>query len=192
MSADADDGREAQLEGAENVEEFLTKNRLRSLFEARDTAAEAIRTASLKQMELREKGQPPAAAKRVVGEHVHETVRAYCLECEPLLRNTEAGRQLLHEEEIETITLPLGKGTRTIRGIADFIQTRTFVVEATDRSFDENGMVIEDKQETVTIPRSASEAAYRKLNTLLADLGIGLDAEVETDDVAEFEYTDLL
>jgi hypothetical protein len=35
---------------------------------------------------------------------------------------------------------------------------------------------------TLSLPRGLSESVFRALNTLLADLGIGLEAEIDSDE----------
>jgi len=76
---------------AEDVEAFMDKARLRSLFEARDKASEAIRDSSIKKLQAREKGATQQLANSVVNDRIAACVRAYIAECEPLVRNTESG-----------------------------------------------------------------------------------------------------
>lgn len=98
MSID-DDGTTETIQ-AEDVEAYMDKQRLKSLFEARNEAARATRDASLNRIKAQERGASPSLAQKIVSERIASCVRAYIAECEPLLRNTETGRQLMYQEEI--------------------------------------------------------------------------------------------
>jgi hypothetical protein len=112
MSSDAGDNSTADRAiVADSAEEYTDKSRLRSLFEARDAASKAIRKASMQEMQiLSERGDiSERAARNVVNSNVRESVSAYVLECEPLLRNSEDGRELLHSEHIHDWRLPVDR-----------------------------------------------------------------------------------
>jgi len=81
----------------DSAQEVIEKSRLRSLFEARDEAATAIREAPLKEYEV---------PRQVVNQHVRSSVTAYILECEPLFKNTEAGLEYWQKYQFKPIPLP--------------------------------------------------------------------------------------
>jgi hypothetical protein len=81
----------------DSAQELTEKSRLRSLFQARDQAATAIREAPLKEYE---------APREVVNQHVRSSVTAYILECEPLFKNTEAGLEYWQRYQFKPIPLP--------------------------------------------------------------------------------------
>jgi len=88
----------------ESAEEFTEKSRLRSLFTARDEAAQAIRDAAMREYELLNNGNPKAS--ELVDEHVRSAVVAYTLECEPLFRNTQTGQQYWTAYEFAPVPVP--------------------------------------------------------------------------------------
>jgi hypothetical protein len=221
MSADRDDaGGDELARVSDDAEEFIDKARLRSLFEARDEAAEAIRESSIQEVDLRRRGESKQDAETIVDEHVRSAVTAYVLEAEPLLKNTDAGEEVWADAGLTPVRLPPrpeaeweGATSRTVRNVRDglvdeardairlpgvghYVRSSTpFVVEW--RGFvkspglsrgTENGV----RTATATIPRGVSEDVFRTLNKLLADLGIGIEAEVAGDDEASFDYSDLI
>lgn len=201
----------------EDAAEFVDKARLRSLFEARDEAAEAIREATLHEIELEERGHDEAT--QVVDEHVRTNVMAYVLECEPLLKNTEAGAEYWNDYSLGPMRLPdspptdrnwevgptrtvylgdrwidEGSGTILIPGIGAFVNLPSPIqVEWTGTVHPYTG---ETESEAVTenypVPRAISEDVFRAINRLLADLGIGLEAEAAEDGEASYDYSDLI
>jgi hypothetical protein len=201
----------------EDAAEFVDKARLRSLFEARDEAAEAIREATLHEIELEERGHDEAT--QVVDEHVRTNVMAYVLECEPLLRNTDAGTEYWAGYSLGPVPLP----SRPEAGVAwDMQPSRTvhvddkwltksrdciqipgigaFVALPSPIRIDWSGPVrkhgTNTQSETVSqkypVPKEISEDVFRAINRLLADLGIGLDAEAIEDGEASYDYADLI
>lgn len=194
---------------AEDADEFTDKARLRSLFEARDEAAAAIRDASLKEAEVQaRRGCSAVAARTLVTQWVYKTVTAYVLECEPLLRNTESGRHLLNEatltewripteaithSEWEVVNIPEDRITDDNRipviGLNEFLELDA--IRITSFTWDAGTKPESDTQE-FQLGRGVSEQVFRELNNLLAEWGIGLEAETDGDDVAEMDYSDLL
>lgn len=191
-----DDDNTARINGDDDIESFTTKNRLRSLFEARDDAATAIREASMKELQLQERGVTPENATRIVDKHVRESTRAYVYECEPLLRNTNIGLNLYQNQPLDTIPLPQSDGATTVQidgetiedgvysihGIQDYIKFTGATVTKQKTQMTDKGITSQSSEYTITPPRELSESVFRSLNTLLADLGIGLEAEVDGDD----------
>nr|WP_159373875.1 hypothetical protein [Haloquadratum walsbyi]SPC48805.1 uncharacterized protein R5 [Haloquadratum walsbyi] len=112
MSINNDNSEATETIQAEDVEAYMDKQRLKSLFEARNEAAKAIRDSSLNRLKAQERGASSEFAKQVVNDRIASCVRAYIAECEPLLRNTESGRRLLYETEIFTFNVPLRKATQ--------------------------------------------------------------------------------
>jgi hypothetical protein len=217
---DADDGDElARI--TEDAEAFVDKARLRSLFDARDTAAEAIQEATLTKHRLAAK-RSVAESEQLVDEHVRAAVTTYVLECEPLLQNTSTGLEYWQSYEVGPVHLPpyppsdtaweMGPD-RTVVGVpAGLIDADRDVIEIPSiRQYVNlpspirlrwSGLVespgfdrgTEDGAETtnISMPRDASEDVFRAINKLLADLGVGLDAETIEDDEASYDYSDLL
>jgi len=195
MSASGDDHDDtARLNGDDDIESFTTKSRLRSLFDARDDAATAIRQASMKELQLQERGVTKQQAARIVDQNVRENVRAYVYECEPLLRNTPSGLDLYQNQPLHTVTLPKGTNTSVqvngksvndgayaINGIKGYIEYDGATVDKNKLQLTENGMSNTGDSYTISPPRGLSESVFRALNTLLADLGIGLEAEIDED-----------
>lgn len=215
--SDADDGDElARI--TEDAEAFVDKARLRSLFEARDEAAQAIRDAPLQQVQVETKG----VDKQVVDKHVRAAVTAYVLECEPLLQNTAAGLDYWQSYDVGPIRLPRSPPSdtawemgpdRTVVGVPDGLVDegadaiaipgiRQYVSLPSPITIKWAGIAespgcnrgTEDATEPsqITIPRGVSEDVFRALNRLLADLGIGLDAEAIEDGEASYDYSDLI
>jgi hypothetical protein len=195
MSAAGDDRDNARLNGDDDIESFTTKSRLQSLFDARDDAATAIREASMKELQLQERGVSKNQAKHIVDKHVRENVRAYVYECEPLLRNTPSGLDLYQNQPLHTVTLPKGTNTSVqvngksvddgayaINGIKGYIEYDGATVDKNKLQLTENGMSNTGNSYTLSLPRGLSESVFRALNTLLADLGIGLEAEIDSDE----------
>lgn len=195
MSSSSDDRDTARLNGDDDIESFTTKSRLRSLFAARDDAATAIREASMKELQLQERGASKKQATHIVDKHVRENVRAYVYECEPLLQNTPSGLQLYKNQPLHTVTLPTGPnvdvqvngetvadGAYAVNGIEGYIEYTGATVDESKLQLTENGMAKAGNSYTISPPRGLSEAVFRALNTLLADLGIGLEAEIDEDD----------
>jgi len=195
MSAAGDDRDNARLNGDDDIESFTTKSRLRSLFDARDDAATAIREASMKELQLQERGVSKKQAKHIVDKHVRENVRAYVYECEPLLRNTPSGLELYKDQPLHTVTLPTGPntdvqvngesiddGAYAINGIKGYIEYSGATVDENKLQLTEKGMSNTGNSYTLSPPRGLSESVFRALNTLLADLGIGLEAEIDSDE----------
>jgi hypothetical protein len=89
----------------DSAQEVIEKSRLRSLFEARDEAATAIREAPLKEYEV---------PRQVVNQHVRSSVTAYILECEPLFKNTEAGLEYWQKYQFKPIPLPRSPPDRIV------------------------------------------------------------------------------
>ncbi len=203
----------------ESAEEFTEKNRLRSLFEARDQAAQAIREAPLREYEI----QQYQAPKEIVDEHVRAAVTAYTLECEPLFKNTNDGLRYWKQYDLPAIQLPkaepdevksdkIGPNVRNIEieGVSDSIFDReNLKIKMTGiesyvtlrspikihwQGYGELGYRRKRLEATTTmgVPRSLSEDVFRATNKLLADLNIGLDAEQIEDSEASYDYSDLL
>jgi len=194
MSVD-DDRDTARLNAGEDIEQFTTKSRLRSLFQARDDAAEAISNASMKELQLQERNVDEKHAKRIVDKHVRESVRAYVYECEPLLQNTDIGLDLYQNQPLHTVSLPSGEDTTVqingetvddeayaVNGIRGYIEYTGATVDRSKIELTDNGMQSRSDSYTIAPPRGLSESVFRSLNTLLADLGIGLEAEIDDDD----------
>jgi hypothetical protein len=213
MSIDRDDSETTETIQAEDIEAFTDKARLRSLFNARDKASEAIRDASLNRLKAQERGASKQLAQKIVNQRIAACVRAYVSECEPLLRNTDIGKQLLYESEIESFTVPYqyqGKDFTqvldvpagevdgrqiTLHGLDQYlrfdaatVQYGETTVEQTPAGFEHQSPVTK----TVPMPVRMSETIFRELNDLLAQLDIGLQAETESDDVASYDYSDLI
>jgi hypothetical protein len=185
----------ARLNGDDDIESFTTKSRLQSLFDARDDAATAIRQASMKELQLQERGVSKKQAKHIVDKHVRENVRAYVYECEPLLRNTPSGLELYKNQPLHTVTLPTGPntdvqvngksvddGAYAVNGIKGYIEYSGATVDENKLQLTENGMSNTGDSYTLSPPRGLSESVFRALNTLLADVGIGLEAEIDEDE----------
>lgn len=205
----------------ESAEEFTEKNRLKSLFDAKDRARDAIREAPLKEYEARRQAVDP----QTIDEHVRSAVAAYVLECEALFQNTEKGQEYWHEYQFTPITLP--------QSAPRSIQTDTFGpdVKGMDIIGIPDSMINENQQievvgigsyislpspikmqwvgfasdgclsrgsnqnvvtQTIGVPRFLSEDVFRATNKLLADLGIGIDAEKIENGEVSFDYSDLI
>jgi len=212
MSIDRDDDTTETIV-AEDVEAFIDKARLRSLFEARDKASEAIRDSSIKKLQAREKGATQQLANSVVNDRIAACVRAYIAECEPLLRNTESGRELLHDTEItsfhvpyqydgkqfsQIVDTPCGEADGreiTLHGLDQYLRFDGATVEYGEMSLEETDKGLQPQPATTTtipMPVQLSVSVFRDLNDLLAQLDIGLQAETESDDVAEYDYSDFI
>jgi hypothetical protein len=198
---------------AEDVEAYMDKARLRSLFEARDKANEAIRDASLNQLKAQERGASHQLAQSIVNDRIAACVRSYIAECEPLLRNTDAGRKLLYDTEITTfnvpyrhngqtfseiVNLPCGEADGreiTITGLDQYLRFNECTVEYGTNNLEITANGLEPQPATTTtipMPVQLSVSVFRDLNDLLAQLDIGLQAETESDDVAEYDYSDFI
>jgi len=198
---------------AEDIEGYMDKQRLKSLFEARNKAAEAIRDASLNQLKAQERGASHKLAQSIVTDRIDSCVRAYVAECEPLLRNTDAGQQLLYDNEITTFTVPYQYNGRmfsqvvdlpcgeldgreiTLNGLDEYLRFDGVTAEYGEISLEEtpNGLQPQQPERTeIPLPTRLSESVFRELNQLLADLDVGLQAETQSDDVAEYDYSDLI
>jgi len=198
---------------AEDVEAFMDKARLRSLFEARDKASEAIRDASLKKLQARERGATQQLADSVVNDRIASCVRAYIAECEPLLRNTETGRELLYDAEITSFHVPYkydGKEFSrvidtpcgevdgreiTLHGLDQYLRFDGATVEYGETSLEKTDRGLQPQPPTTTqvpLPVRLSESIFRELNDLLAQLNIGLQAETDDDEEVNFDYSDLI
>jgi hypothetical protein len=203
----------------ESAEELTERNRLQSLFDARDQAAEAIREAPLREYEI----QRYQAPKEVIDEHVRAAVTAYALECEPLFKNTNEGLRYWKQYDLPGIQLPeaepdeiqndkIGPNVRNIEiegvpdsmfdrqnlkikmtGIESYVTLRS-PIKIHWSGYGEHGYRLQRREVTTTmgVPRSLSEDVFRATNKLLADLNIGLDAEQIEDSEASYDYSDLL
>jgi hypothetical protein len=186
---------------------------LKSLFEARNKAAEAIRDASLKRLQAKERGASHKLARQVVNDRIASCVRAYIAECEPLLRNTETGREILYNDEVasfsvpyqhngetftEIVSIPAGEHNGreiTLHGLDQFLRFDTCTVKYGRSTLEQNTRGFQAEPATTTeipMPVRLSESIFRELNDLLAQLDIGLSAETQSDDIAELDYSDLL
>jgi hypothetical protein len=211
IERDGDDTTETIV--AEDVEAFIDKSRLRSLFDARDKASEAIRDASLKKLQARERGATRQLANSVVNDRIAACTRAYVAECEPLLRNTESGRELLHNTEITSFHVPYEHNGKefsrivdtpcgevdgreiTLHGLDQYLKFDSCTVEYGETSLKETDKGIEPQPPTTTqipLPVRLSESIFRELNDLLAGLNIGLQAETDDDEEVSFDYSDLI
>lgn len=218
--SDGDDGDEL-VQAADGVDEFIDKARVRSLFQARDEAADAVRRARIREHELG-KTRPADEARRIINESVRANVAAYVLEAEPLLKNTSTGLNYWQSYEVGPIRLPRrcpanveweGRPSRTVHDVPDGLldEGRTTIAVPGIRHFvrlpspltvEWSGLVqsaglnrgtgAEQKTVDVAMPRRVSEDVFRAINKLLADLGIGLDAEAIEDGEASYDYSDLL
>jgi hypothetical protein len=212
MSIDNNDGTPETIQ-AEDIEGYMDKQRLKSLFDARNKAAEAIRDASLNQLKAQERGASHQLAQNIVTDRIDSCVRAYVAECEPLLRNTDAGQQLLYDNEITTFTVPYQYNGRmfsqvvdlpcgelngreiTLNGLDEYLRFDGVTAEYGEISLEEtpNGLQPQQPERTeIPLPTRLSESVFRELNQLLADLDVGLQAETQSDDVAEYDYSDLI
>lgn len=212
MSIDNNDGTPETIQ-AEDIEGYMDKQRLKSLFDARNKAAEAIRDASLNQLKAQERGASHQLAQNIVTDRIDSCVRAYVAECEPLLRNTDAGQQLLYDNEITTFTVPYQYNGRmfsqvvdlpcgelngreiTLNGLDEYLRFDGVTAEYGEISLEEtsNGLEPQPPERTeIPLPTRLSESVFRELNQLLADLDVGLQAETQSDDVAEYDYSDLI
>lgn len=212
MSIDRDDDTTETIV-AEDVEAFIDKARLRSLFNARDKASEAIRDSSIKKLQAREKGATQQLADSVVNDRIAACVRAYIAECEPLLRNTETGRELLYDTEITSfhvpyqydgkefsriVDLPCGEADGreiTLHGLDQYLRFDSCTVEYGETSLEKTDRGLEPQPPTTTqvpLPVRLSESIFRELNDLLAQLNIGLQAETDDDEEVSFDYSDLI
>jgi hypothetical protein len=223
MSADRDDAGDELARVSDDAEEFIDKARLRSLFEARDEAAEAIRGSSLRTFEIRRRRDSDAAEaeiERAVDEHVRSAVTAYVLEAEPLLQNTSDGQNLWQDAGLAPVPLPdapaagwdsvpsrtvegvpgrwvdEARGVIRLPGIAHFVNIETpFTVRWSgfaDGAGLNRGSDYAEREAQMTLPQSTSEDVFRVLNKLLADLGIGIEAELDEDGEASYDYSDLI
>jgi hypothetical protein len=204
---------------SESTEQFMEQSRLRSLFDARDKAAQAIRDATMREQELRRK---TPRATLLVDEHVRAAVTAYVLECEPLYQNTELGQEYWVEYRFEPVTLAIappdevttsGRGykSREILGLPEGVLEENRVLSVTGiqeylalpspitvRWTGTQDGPLSSGRSTVTAttelgaPRILSESVFRATNQLLADLDIGIDAERQSGGEAQFDYSDLL
>lgn len=198
---------------AEDIEGYMDKQRLKSLFQARNKAAEAIRDASLNQLRAQERGASHQLAQNIVNDHIDACVRAYVSECEPLLRNTDAGKELLRDTEITTFTVPRHHNGRlfsqvvdlpcgeldgreiTIHGLDQYLRFDGVTAEYGEISLEETNRGLQPQQPErteISLPVRLSESVFRELNQLLADLDIGLSAETQEETEYEMHYDDLL
>jgi hypothetical protein len=198
---------------AEDIEGYMDKQRLKSLFDARNQAATAIRDASLNQLKCQERGASHKLAQNIVTDRIDACVRAYVSECEPLLRNTDAGQELLYNNEITTFTVPRHYNGRlfsqvvdlpcgeldgreiTINGLDEYLRFDGVTAEYGEISLEEtsNGLEPQPPERTeIPLPARLSESVFRELNQLLADLDIGLSAETQEETEYEMQYDDLL
>jgi hypothetical protein len=220
MSADREDGGDELARVSGDVEEFIDRARLRSLFAARDEAAESIREASIQEVELRRRhGESTRDARTIVDENIKSAVTAYALEAEPLLKNTTEGEEVWEDAGLKPVRIPsrpeagwTGATSRTVYNVRDGLidEARDVIrlpgvghyVNAespfrvkwtgfTDGS-GSRGSDHATRTATAAIPRATSEDVFRTLNKLLADLGVGLEAEVDEDDEASYDYSDLI
>jgi len=213
MSIDRDDDGTSETIVAEDVEAFMDKARLRSLFDARDKASEAIRDASLKKLQARERGATQQLADSVVNDRIASCVRAYIAECEPLLRNTETGRELLYDAEITSFHVPYEHNGKqfsrivdtpcgevdgreiTLHGLDQYLRFDSCTVEYGETSLEKTNKGLQPQPPTTTqipLPVRLSESIFRELNDLLAQLNIGLQAETDDDEEVNFDYSDLI
>ncbi len=213
MSSDAGDNSPADRAiVADSAEEYTDKSRLRSLFEARDAASQAIRKASMQEMQIRvERGISERAARNVVNSNVRESVSAYVLECEPLLRNSEDGRELLNSTHIHDWRIPgdrheydnwevvdntvtvVDDSLIRIVGLENYLSMSSVTTRHFQTVKKHDGYHKQEELVSHTVSRKVSEKVFRELNLLMADLGIGLEAEREdADKVAEYDYSDLI
>lgn len=203
--------------GADSLDEFSDRARLQTLFETRHEAAEAIRRAPIRELELEHKTteyNPQYLVDRIV----RAGVTAYILEAEPLLRNTEPGRELWSNHQLRPVHLPeyapahpdgewehvsMAEPAGIDAGRdADMIQLEglgDYVTLPDPIELDYTGLLNRpDHSDTVTVTtrigvdRETSTDVFRALNKLLADLGIGLDAETAEDTEASYDYGDLI
>lgn len=214
MSSDhADDGDEL-ASVSEDADDYIDKARLRSLFEARDEAAEAIRESSLRQFEIERQYGDDTDAAMIIDEHVRQSVLAYVLEAEPLLQNTDAGQEVWEDAGLAPVALPsppsaewdgdpsmkvngvpngmldLGRNIVHVPGIGHYVSLDTpFTVVWS--GFTHGGGVTERKRK-ITLSRATSEDVFRTINELLADLGIGIDAEAASNEEVSYDYSDLI
>lgn len=197
---------------ADSAEEYTDKSRLRSLFEARDAASQSIRNATMNQLQMRvERNVDEQNAANIVDSHVRENVVAYVLECEPLLRNSEDGRQLLDNERIHDWRIPghrheyenweivgnrnhvIGDDLVRIVGLEHYLALDSVTTRHYQTVKRHDGYQNEEEFVDHVVSRQVSERVFRELNLLMADLGIGLEAEREDgDNVAEIDYSDLI
>jgi hypothetical protein len=209
MTADGDD-RDELASVSEDAADMIDKARLRSLFDARDEAAEAIRKSALRTFEIRHRrdsSAPEAEIERAVDEHVRQAVLAYVLEAEPLLKNTEVGEDVWEDAGLAPVPLPdapaagwdsvpsrevkgvpagwvdAARGVVRLPGVAHFVSLETpFTVRWSGFAGGGRGDDYAERSTQMTLPRGTSEDVFRKLNGLLADLGIGLEAEIVGDE----------
>jgi len=200
----------------DEVTDMVDRARLTALFDAREQAAEAIRDAPLQRVEMRQAGQPPA----VVAEHVRSAVTAYVLEAEPLFQNTEEGRELWRSSRVGPIPLTdPSKGVEwyeppdatvinvrdelvrddhiLVPGIGTYVSLPSpieVVWEGEESVTYRRGNATKDRQERAEVrpPVEVSEAVFRASNRLLADIGLGLEAETVEDGEVSFDYSDLI
>jgi hypothetical protein len=213
MSIDSNDNEVTETIVAEDIEGYMDKQRLKSLFDARNKAAESIRDASLNRLKAQERGASHELAQSIVNDRIASCVRAYIAECEPLLRNTETGRKLLYDEEVATFSVPYQKGGKTFTEILDLpageADGRTITLHGLDQylrfnhatvkygraSFEQNKGGFEPEPaltKNIPMPVRLSESIFRELNDLLAQLDIGLSAETNDDESVDFDYSDLI
>jgi hypothetical protein len=214
MSIGSDDHSEAtETIQASDVEAYMDKQRLKSLFEARNKAAESIRDASLNSLKAQERGASPELAQQIVNNRIAACVRAYISECEPLLRNTETGRQLLYDDEVASFTVPYQKGGKTFTEIVDlpageidgrevtlcgldqYLRFDSCTVKYGRASFTQKTGGFEREPaltKQIPMPVRLSESIFRELNDLLAQLDIGLSAETDDDEEVDFDYSHLI
>jgi len=85
--------------------------------------------------------------EQVIDEHVRSAVTAYILECEPLLQNTEAGREFWFEYEFAPVPLPSSAPDEVLPGdgptstLAQGVRDKQ-VLGIPDSMLDENGRQI--------------------------------------------------
>jgi hypothetical protein len=212
MSEPASDTNSERATAAETVQEFTTKQRLRSLFDARNKAAKSIRNQTKAIVEVANRDTPVNSAESYVENQIKERVRSYCMECKPLLENTTEGQKLLDKTVVGQVYIPdkRSDGRRLneilvddelvtednnvrIVGISDYLETHAIRAKYGESGLDVTNRAQHQTPTThrITIKPQLSENVFMELNSLIADLGIGLEIE-KTAKESEFEYSDLI
>jgi hypothetical protein len=201
---------EEQVYVAENVNEFVQRERWKQILEARREARDALREAP--QVEAQH-------GRQTARDHVRAAVDAYLMETGRLLQETEAGRELWQEtliatpsasdllaldptEEIERVLsispagsaeIELGRGGLRLEGVRDYARLGDVDrVEVTyEHKLDRRGSPIAEATATagISTPVPISRTVAHELSDLVGEVG-PVDITSADDESAEWDVDD--
>lgn len=205
---------------ADNVDEFVQRQRYQQIFDARSEAGRAIRESETRKLDAVQSGLDLPEAEAVMRQTVRKAVESYVLECEPLYQQTEVGTALWSDTDLATVRALecvagaspddvgqlslLGTGglavqdhplTIQVGGVGDYmafnnLRARLSRTESLNRR--SAATQTDDKQVTLSTPVWLSREAFRATNALLNDLGVGIEATSDDDGEVRGEYSDIL